>query len=94
MEKRITDIEAGTVIDHITAGKATKVVEALKPKGVVSILMNIDSETLGKKDIVKIENQHLGQRTAKKKIARIAPKATLNYVQNYIVVKKIRLRDI
>lgn len=93
MEKRITDIEAGTVIDHITAGKATKVVEALKPKGVVSILMNVDSETLGKKDIVKIVNQHLDQGPAKK-IARIAPEATLNYVENYIVVKKVRLRDI
>ena len=41
MEKRIAGIKAGMVIDHITAGKATKVVEALKPKNVVSILMNL-----------------------------------------------------
>ena len=94
MEKRIAGIEAGVVIDHITAGKATKVVEALKPKNVVSILMNVGSKTLGKKDVVKIEDQYPDPTTVKKKIARIAPKATLNYVENYIVVKKIRLRDI
>ena len=94
VEKRIADITMGTVIDHITVGKAPKVVEALKPKGVVSILMNVDSKKLRKKDIVKIEGVHLDPKSVKKKLARIAPKATVDHIKNAKVVKKVRLRDI
>jgi aspartate carbamoyltransferase regulatory subunit len=62
-ELRVKKICDGTVIDHIAAGNALAVLRILGIKGregtVVSILMNVPSKTLGKKDIVKIEGREL-----------------------------------
>ncbi|MCU0850964.1 MAG: aspartate carbamoyltransferase regulatory subunit, partial [Candidatus Thermoplasmatota archaeon] len=77
-ELKVTPIKDGTVIDHITPGRALKVLHILKiPEStvwVVSILMNVNGKK-GKKDIVKIENRELDPKEVDK-IALIAPKAT------------------
>jgi aspartate carbamoyltransferase regulatory subunit len=89
-ELKIPLIKDGTVIDHITAGNAVKVLHILGiPKGtssVVSVAMNVNSK-MGRKDIVKVENRELDPQEVDK-IALIAPKATINIVRDYKVVKK------
>ena len=96
-ELKVPLINNGTVIDHITAGDAIKVLTILgipeKISSVVSVVMNVKSK-FGKKDIVKVENRELDPKEVDK-IALIAPKATINIIRNYKVAKKqvVKLPD-
>jgi aspartate carbamoyltransferase regulatory subunit len=89
-ELKIPLIKNGSVIDHITAGNAVKVLHILGiPRGtssVVSVAMNVKSK-MGKKDIVKVENRELDPLEVDK-IALIAPRATINIIRDYKVAKK------
>jgi len=89
-ELKIQPIKNGTVIDHITAGNAVKVLHILGiPKSntsIVSVAMNVKSK-YGKKDIVKIENRELDPHEVDK-IALISPKATINIIRDYEVAEK------
>jgi len=89
-ELKITPIKDGTVIDHITPGCALKVLRVLKipesTSSVVSVLMNVSGKK-GKKDIVKVENRELDPKELDK-IALLAPRATINIIRDYEVVKK------
>jgi len=93
-ELKVTPIKNGTVIDHIPPGFALKVLHVLnipeETSSAVSIAMNVKSK-MGKKDIVKIENKELDKREVNK-ISLIAPKATINIIRNYEVVKKHRVQ--
>jgi aspartate carbamoyltransferase regulatory subunit len=93
-ELKVPRIKDGTVIDHITAGNAVKVLHILGiPKGtssIVSVAMNVKSK-LGKKDIVKVENRELDPHEVDK-IALIAPKATINFIRDYEVAKKYKVK--
>jgi aspartate carbamoyltransferase regulatory subunit len=96
-ELKIPRIKDGTVIDHITAGNAVKVLRILgmvkKSTFVVSVAMNVKSR-MGKKDIVKVENRELDPNEVDK-IALIAPKATINIIRDYEVAEKhtVKLPD-
>lgn len=87
---KIPRIKNGTVIDHITAGNAVKVLRILdipqKQSSTVSVAINVKSE-MGKKDIVKVENREIAH-TEVDKIALIAPKATINIIRDYEVAEK------
>ena len=87
---KIPRIKNGTVIDHITAGNAVKVLRILdipqKQSFTVSVAINVKSK-LGKKDIVKVENREIAH-TEVDKIALIAPKATINIIRDYKVAEK------
>jgi len=87
---KIPRIKNGTVIDHITAGNAVKVLRILdipqKQSFTVSVAINVKSK-LGKKDIVKVENREIAH-TEVDKIALIAPKATINIIREYEVAEK------
>jgi aspartate carbamoyltransferase regulatory subunit len=89
-ELKVTPIKDGTVIDHITPGRALKVLRILKipesTSSVVSVAMNVSGK-MGKKDIVKVENRELDPKELDK-IALIAPKATINIIRDYEVAKK------
>jgi len=93
-ELKIPRIINGTVIDHIKAGNAVKVLHILKipstSSSVVSVAINVRSE-MGKKDIVKIENRELDPQEVDK-IALIAPKATINIIRDYKVAKKHKVK--
>lgn len=55
----INSIKKGIVIDHIKSGLGMKIFELLKLKDAdykVALIMNVDSKKLGKKDLIKIEN--------------------------------------
>ena len=93
-ELKVTPIKNGTVIDHIPPGLALKVLHVLKiaeeTSSAVSVAMNVKSK-MGKKDIVKIENKELDKREVNK-ISLIAPKATINIIRDYEVIKKHRVQ--
>lgn len=55
----INSIKNGIVIDHIKAGGGIKIFNYLgldKVEYRVALIMNVESEKLGRKDIIKIEN--------------------------------------
>jgi aspartate carbamoyltransferase regulatory subunit len=92
-ELKVQPIRNGTVIDHITPGTAIKVLRILGlPRegatSTVTAAINVPSPKTGaRKDIVKIEDRELDT-TELNKIALIAPKATINIIREYEVVRK------
>lgn len=87
---KVDPIKHGTVIDHITAGKALQVAEILNignSEREIMIGLNLSSQKMGKKDIIKIENRELSKDEANS-IALISPTATLIIIDDYKVVKK------
>ena len=90
-ELKIKAIENGTVIDHITANKSLHILKILGLPDDdiinVTVAMNVSSKETGRKDIVKIENREIDHQELNQ-IALIAPKATINIIKDYKVVKK------
>lgn len=93
-ELRVNKIESGTVIDHISGGQALNVLAILGIDGtdgeVVSIGMNVPSDRLGQKDVVKVEGRELSQSEVDV-LSLIAPAATINIIRGYEVVEKHRV---
>jgi len=91
---RVSKIRSGTVIDHITAGQALNVLAILGIDGTegetVSIGMNVPSDRLGEKDIVKVESRELSQNELDV-LSLIAPAATINIVKEFDVTRKHRV---
>jgi aspartate carbamoyltransferase regulatory subunit len=91
---RVSKIENGTVIDHITGGQALNVLGILGIDGsageVVSFGMNVPSDRLGQKDVVKVEGRELSQ-SELDVLSLIAPAATINIIREYDVVEKHRV---
>jgi aspartate carbamoyltransferase regulatory subunit len=91
VELRVKPIKSGTVIDHIAGGQALNVLKILGISGTtdatVSVVMNVESKKLGKKDIVKVEDRELKEDEVNK-IALIAPEATINIIRDYNVIEK------
>ena len=97
MAVKVGKIQHGTVIDHITAGKGVKVIEALdlpESERIVSLLMNVQSKKFGKKDIVKVEGVHFDPKEVAPKISPFAPKATINLIKDSKVANKVRLESL
>jgi len=92
---RVSKIKDGTVIDHITKGNALNVIKILgidgRSEGVVTVTMNVPSEKIGVKDVVKVEGRELNPEEVDK-IALIAPHATINIIRNYKVADKQRVK--
>lgn len=95
---RVSKIRNGTVIDHIPAGRALTVLRLLGITGregyVVTVAMNVRSEKLGRKDLVKVENLELLPEQVDR-LTLIAPTATINIIREYEVVEKrpVKLPD-
>jgi aspartate carbamoyltransferase regulatory subunit len=91
VELRVKPIKNGTVIDHIAGGQALNVLKILGISGTteatVSVVMNVDSGKLGKKDIVKVEDRELKEEEVNR-IALIAPDATINIIRDFLVIEK------
>lgn len=94
-EVRVSKIKDGTVIDHIRGGYALEVAKILGISGheghVVTIAINVPSKKLHVKDLVKIEGRALSQEEVNR-IALIAPRATINIVHDYEVLKKLEVK--
>ena len=93
-ELRVSKIENGTVIDHVAGGQALNVLAILGIDGsrgeAVSVGMNVPSDRLGRKDVVKVEDRELSQSEVDV-LSLIAPAATINIIRGYDVVEKHRV---
>ncbi|MBI5389630.1 aspartate carbamoyltransferase regulatory subunit [Candidatus Woesearchaeota archaeon] len=91
---KVYAIEKGTVIDHIPARKALKVIEILRANeagdSIVTLGINMTSKKMGHKDVVKIENKELTDAELNK-IALIAPDAKISKIKNFKVVEKMHV---
>ncbi len=89
--KEVPAIEYGTVIDHIPAPVTLTVVKILSElEDLVTIGINLQSNKLTRKGVVKIANRKLSDEEVAK-IALIAPQATVSIIENYRVVRKHRV---
>jgi len=93
-ELRVSKIENGTVIDHVPGGLALNVLAILGIDGrggeVVSVGMNVPSDRLGRKDVVKVEDRELSQSEVDV-LSLVAPAATINIIRTFDVVEKHRV---
>jgi aspartate carbamoyltransferase regulatory subunit len=87
----VSAIKNGTVIDHIAADQGLRIIHLLSLQASphrVTIGLRLASKMLGKKDLIKIEDRILTEEEAND-IVVFAPKATINIIENFQVVKKI-----
>ncbi|MGF1700623.1 aspartate carbamoyltransferase regulatory subunit [Photobacterium makurazakiensis] len=90
---QVEAIKNGSVIDHIPANVGIKVLKLFKLHKTnqrVTVGLNLPSSAQGAKDLIKIENIFLTEDQANQ-LALYAPKATVNQIENYEVVKKLSL---
>jgi aspartate carbamoyltransferase regulatory subunit len=91
-ELKVTPIRNGTVIDHLPAGSALKICQVLgipKPgsASTVSVVLNVDSDSMGLKDLIKVEDRDLREEDLAR-LAVLAPDATVNTIRDYHVAEK------
>lgn len=94
MTKTIGMIKKGINLDHIPQGKAWYIIKSLKldsSKYPVGIGLNLTSNKLGRKDLLKIENYKLSSREMKL-ISIFAFGATYSEIDNFNVVKKEQIK--
>jgi len=92
--RRVTAIRNGTVIDHVPVGKALSVLKMLGIDGSmsnpVSLVMNVPSQKMGGKDIIKVEDRELNQNELDR-LALVAPDASVAIIRAYTVVEKMEI---
>lgn len=87
----ITSLKKGIVIDHIKRGLGIKIFNLLHLDEIedeVALILNANSPSQGRKDIVKIANNFDINLDA---VAIIAPEATVNFIEDEKVVEKKQL---
>ncbi|NLL02045.1 MAG: aspartate carbamoyltransferase regulatory subunit [Mollicutes bacterium] len=85
---KVTSIDKGLVIDHIPQGEGIKIFHFLnldKVKYRVALLMNVPSEKMGWKDIIKIENEISMNLDI---LSIINDKITINIIEAGKIIKK------
>ena len=89
--RRVTAICNGTAIDHIPSGHALQVLRMLRldvgRSNPISMVMNVPSGKMGRKDVLKIEDRVLNQEELDR-LALIAAKASVAIIRNYHVAEK------
>jgi aspartate carbamoyltransferase regulatory subunit len=88
---KIDSVEKGLVLDHIQAGKAMEIYKYLnldKMDCSVAIIKNAKSNKMGKKDIIKVENNI---NMDLKVLGFIDSNITINVIDNGVIIKKINL---
>ena len=89
-ELKVSAIENGTVIDHIPSASVFQVIKLLgltEYQDQLLIATNLDSQKMGKKGIIKVNNKFFRSDEINK-IALVAPNATLIIIRNYAVIEK------
>lgn len=87
----VSAIQNGTVIDHIPAGQALRIIHMLgllAKKQRITVGLNLFSQRMKLKDLIKIENHWLSAHEANE-VSIFAPEATINIIKNFEVVEKV-----
>ncbi|KKR99090.1 MAG: Aspartate carbamoyltransferase regulatory chain [Candidatus Magasanikbacteria bacterium GW2011_GWC2_41_17] len=90
----VSAIKNGTVIDHINAGQALKIIRFLNlaaQNKLVTVGLNLPSKLMKIKDLIKVEDWEISLEEANQ-VALIAPQSTINIIKNYTVTKKFALK--
>lgn len=93
-ERKIPAIKDGSVIDHIPSRETFRIIRILDPqefKHPISVTLNLNSERIGKKGVIKIDNRFLTKNEVNK-IAILAPNATVSIIKDYKIKEKIEVR--
>ncbi len=88
---KIDSIKNGIVIDHISAGKAMKIYKLLRLDSLdcrVALITNVSSSKMGKKDIIKIDDDIVIDTDI---LGYVDPGATVNIIRDEIIVEKKKL---
>ncbi|GAA0180659.1 aspartate carbamoyltransferase regulatory subunit [Clostridium sediminicola] len=88
----VDSIKNGIVIDHIKSGRGMKIFNYLrlnKAEFSVALIMNVQSKMLGKKDIIKIENNIDLNLDV---LGLIDTSITVNIIENETISDKIKIR--
>ena len=94
IERKIPAIKEGSVIDHIPSRDTFRIIRVLDPQEFIhpiSVTLNLDSQKIGKKGVIKIDNRFLTQDEVNK-IAILAPNATVSIIKNYVIQEKIKVK--
>lgn len=89
----IDSIQCGIVLDHVTAGMGLQIYHDLgldKLDSSVAIMMNVKSDKMGRKDIIKIDHDF---KLNFDSLAYIDPKVTVSVIRNGTVVEKVMLNQ-
>jgi aspartate carbamoyltransferase regulatory subunit len=89
----VASICNGTVIDHILAGQALRIVcltDLANHRKQVTVGMNLPSKSLGYKDIVKVEAWELTPSQVNQ-ISIFAPQATISIIRNFQIFHKYKV---
>ena len=91
--KQVAALRHGTVIDHMNTGMALKALAVLGiPKlGAALLGIGLESGKMGRKDILKLENVELTP-TEIEKLAVFGPQATVSFIRDYKVVRKVNVK--
>ncbi len=93
-EFKVFRIQNGIVIDHIPPWGAFKVLDILGLRGtdsLVTVGFGMASDKMDRKDLVKVENRDLTTDDIHK-IALVAPQASINRIQDSVIVEKFKVR--
>ncbi|MCL2609417.1 MAG: aspartate carbamoyltransferase regulatory subunit [Treponema sp.] len=88
----VNKIADGIVIDHIKAGQGIRIfnwLELDKARYTVALVMNANSDIMGRKDLIKIANAITINFDA---LGLIDPNITVNVIKNGNIVEKIKLQ--
>lgn len=92
--RSVSAIDNGVVIDHIPVGQSLKIIRLLHvvhSKQQVTLGLNLRSESLKLKDLIKIENRLLTPQEVDH-VAIFAPGATINRIKKFKVNNKIKCK--
>lgn len=87
---RVNAIKNGTVLDHIPSDQIFRVIDILGINGStnpVTIGLNLDSKSMGKKGIIKMAERFFKDEELNK-VALVAPNACVNIIREFEVIEK------
>ncbi len=90
----VNAIKNGTVIDHIKAGHALKIIRLLNLADynkIVTVGLNLPSKSAGIKDLIKVEDRELTPAEIDR-MAIFAPHGTINVIKKYEVIEKKHIK--
>jgi len=88
----VNEITNGIVIDHIRAGQGVRIFNWLgldKARYTVALVINAQSKAMGRKDIIKIDNDITVNFKA---LGLIDPNITVNVIKEQAVAEKIKVQ--
>jgi len=91
-QQHVAALRHGTVVDHLNAGTGLKALEVLgiPPDAAALLGIQLVSEKLGRKDILKIADLEITPEEIHK-LALFGPHATVSFIRDFQVYRKVKV---